>query len=57
MLPIPTTDQKMDEMVSQLKSLSLSKTELIVAIQSMPFLNQIRMDPRKFTALLNQATV
>ena len=57
MLPVPTTDQEMDEMVSQLKSLRLSKMELAVAARSMPFLNRIRMDPRKFTTLLNQATV
>jgi hypothetical protein len=49
----PTTDQGMDEMVGQLKSLRLSKTELAVAIQSMPFLNRIRMHPRELTTLLN----
>jgi len=37
----PTVDQEMDEMVSQLKSLRLSKSELAVAVQSMPFLNRI----------------
>ena len=51
----PTVDQEMDEMVGQLKSLRLTKTELAVAVQSMPFLNRIRKDPKRFTALLNQA--
>jgi hypothetical protein len=49
--------QEMDEMVGQLKSLRLSKTELAVAARSMPFLDRTRMDPRKLTTLLNQATV
>src|ERR1700722_8192306 len=53
----PTTDQEMDKVVSQLKSLKLNKTELAVAIQSMPSLNRIRKDPERFTALLNQAAV
>ena len=57
MLPVPTTDQEMDKMVSQLKSLRLSKMELAVAARPMPFLDQIQMDPKKFTTLLNQATV
>jgi hypothetical protein len=43
----------MDEMVSQLKSLKLNKMELAVAIRSMPFLDRIRKDPERFTALLN----
>jgi len=47
----------MDEMVSQLKRLRLSKTELAVAIQSIPFLNQIQKDLERFTTLLNQAAV
>jgi len=46
----------MDKMVSQLKSLRLSKSELAVAIQLMPFLNQIQKDPKRFMALLNWAT-
>ena len=53
----PTTDQEMGKTVSQLKSLRLSKTEPAVAIQSMPFLDRIRTDPRKFTTLSNQAAV
>ena len=50
-----TIDQEMDEMVGQLKSLRLTKTELAVVVQSMPFLNRIRKDPKRFTALLNRA--
>ena len=53
----PTVDQEMDEMVTQLRSLKPTKTEPIAAARSMPFLNQIRIDPRKFTTLTNQATV
>ena len=49
----PSTDQEMDEMVSQLKGLRLSKTELAVAARSMPFLDRIRKDPEGFTTLLN----
>jgi len=49
----PTVDQEMDEIISQLKRLRLSKTELAVAVQLMPFLNQIRKDPERFTTLLN----
>jgi hypothetical protein len=48
-----TVDQEMDEMVSQLRSLKLTKTELAAAARSMPFLNQIRIDPRKFATLLD----
>jgi len=44
-------------MLSQLRSLKLTKTELTAAARSMPFLNQIRIDPRKFTTLLDQAAV
>ena len=54
--PPASTDQEMEELVSQLRSLKLNKAELATVAQSMPFLNRIRMDPRKFTALLNQAT-
>ena len=50
-------DQEMDEMVSQLKSLKLNKTELAVAVQSMLFFNRIQMDPRKYVMLLNRAAV
>ena len=53
----PTVDQEIEEIVGQLKSLNLSKAELAVAAQSMPFLNQIRMDLRKYVMLLNQASV
>jgi len=53
----PTVDREMEEMVSQLRSLKLSKAELAVAAQSMPFLDRIRMDPRKYVMLLNQASV
>ena len=35
----PTVDQEMDEMVTQLRSLKLTKTEPIAAGQLMPFLN------------------
>ena len=49
----PTMDQEMDEMVSQLRSLKLTKPKLAVAAQSIPFLNQIRMDPGKYVMLLN----
>ncbi len=49
----PTVDQEMDEMVGQLKSLRLTETELAAAIQSMPFLDQIWMDPKKFMTLMN----
>ena len=52
-----TIDQEMDKMLSQLRSLKLTKTELTAAAQSMPFLNQIQIDPRKHTTLLNQAAV
>ena len=51
----PTTDQEVDEMVGQLRSQKLSKTEPAVATRSMPFLNQIRMDPKELTTLSNQA--
>ena len=51
----PSTDQEMDKIVGQLKSLRLTKTELAVAVQSIPFLNQIQKDPKRFTSLLNQA--
>ena len=51
-----TTDQEVDEMVGQLKSLRLSKTEPAVAIRLIPFLNQIRMDLKELTTLSNQAT-
>ena len=54
---MPTVDQEMEEIVSQLRSLKLTKPELAVAVRSMPFLDRIRMDPRKFTMLLNQAVV
>jgi hypothetical protein len=53
-LPV-SIDQETDEIVSQLKSLRLSKTELAAAAQSMPFLNQIRIDPKEFTTLSDQA--
>ena len=53
MLLMPTIDQKIDKMVSQLKSLRLSKMELIVAVWPMLFLNQIWMDLKKFITLLN----
>jgi len=43
----------MEEMVGQLRSLKLSKAELAVAAQSMPFLDRIWMDPRKYVMLLN----
>jgi hypothetical protein len=52
----PTTDQEVDEMVGQLRSQKLTKTELAAAARSMPFFNQIRMDPKKLTTLSNQAT-
>ena len=52
----PATNQELDKMVGQLRSLRLSKTELAVATRSMPFLDRIRMDPRKLTTPLNQAT-
>ena len=52
-----TTDQEMDEMGSQLKSPRLSKTELVAAARLMPFLDQIRMDPKRLTTLSNQAAV
>ena len=55
--PPASTDQEMEELVSQLRSLKLNKAELATVAQSMPFLDRIRMDPRKFTTLLNQATV
>ena len=51
----PATDQEMGEMVGQLRSQKLSKTEPAVAARSMPFLNQIRMDPKKLTTPSNQA--
>jgi len=44
-------------MLSQLRSLKLTKTELIVAAWLIPFLNQIRINLRKFTILLDQAAV
>jgi len=50
-------DREMDEMVNQLKSLRLSKTELTATARLMPFLGRIRKDPRKFTTLLNQVAV
>jgi hypothetical protein len=50
-----TVDQEIDEIVSQLRSLKLTKTELAAATQSIPFLDRIRIDPRKFTTLLDQA--
>jgi len=53
----PTVNQEMDKIVSQLKRLRLSKTELTVAVQSIPFLNRIQKDPERFTILLNQAAV
>ena len=37
----PTVDQEMDEMVTQLRSLKLTKTEPMTAVQLMLFLNQI----------------
>jgi hypothetical protein len=40
-MPPISIDQEIDEMVNQLRSLRLSKTELAVATQLMPFLNQI----------------
>ena len=46
----PATDQ---EMVGQLKSLRPSKTEPAVATRSIPFLNQIRIDLKELTMLLN----
>jgi len=52
-----TIDQEMDKILSQLRSLKLTKTELTAAAQLMPFLNQIRIDLRKFTTLLDQAAV
>ena len=45
---LPTTDQEVDEMVGQ-----LSKTEPAVATRSMPSLDRIRIDPKKFTTLSN----
>jgi hypothetical protein len=51
----PTTDQEVDEMVGQLRSQKLSKTEPAVATRSMPFLDQIRMDLKELTTLSNQA--
>ena len=42
-------------MVTQLRSLKPTETEPMAAAQSMPFLNRIRMDPRKFTTLTNQS--
>ena len=45
----------MGEIESQLKSLKLTKTEPAVAALLIPFLNRIRIDPRKFTTLTNQA--
>jgi hypothetical protein len=53
----PTTDQEMDEMVDQLKSLRLRRTELAVATRSMPFINRIRMDLRKLTTPSGQSIV
>ena len=50
-------DQEREEIVSQLKSLRLSKTEPAVATRSMPFLDQVRMDPKKLTTPLSQAAV
>jgi hypothetical protein len=55
--PPAFTDQEMEELVSQLRSLKLNKAELATVAQSMPFLDRIRMDPKKFITLLNQATV
>ena len=49
----PTTDQEVDEMVGQLRSQKLSKTEPAAAARSMPFLNQIRMDLKELTTLSN----
>jgi hypothetical protein len=48
-------DQEREEIVSQPRSLKLSKTEPAAAARSIPFLNQIRMDPKKLTTLSNQA--
>ena len=51
----PTTDQEVDERVGRLRSQKLTKTEPAVATRAMPFLDQIRMDPKKLTTLSNQA--
>ena len=53
----PTIDQEVDEMVGQLRSQKLTKTELAAAAPSMPFLDRIRIDQRKFTTLPDQAAV
>jgi len=55
--PPPTVNQEMEEMVGQLRSLKLNKTELAVAARSMPFLDRIRMDPKKYVMMLNQALI
>jgi len=47
----------MEEMVGQLRSLKLNKTELAAAAQLMPFFDQVRMDPKKYITLLNRAAV
>ena len=51
-LPI---DQEKEEIVSQPRSLKLSKTEPVAATRSMLFLNRVRMDPKKLTTPSNQA--
>ena len=51
----PATDQEMGEMVGQLRSQKLSKTEPAVATRLILLLDQIQMDPRKFITLTNQA--
>ena len=51
-LPI---DQEKEEIVSQPRSLKLSKTEPVAAAQSMLFLNRVRIDPKKLTTPSNQA--
>ena len=43
----------MDEIVGQLRSKKLTKTELAAAILLIPFLNQIQIDLRKFITLKN----
>ena len=49
----PTTNQEVDKMVGQLRSLKLTKTEPAAAAPLIPLLNRIWIDPRKFTTLMN----
>ena len=51
----PIVDQETEEIVSQPRSLKLSKTEPVAATRSMLFLNRVRMDLKKLTTPSNQA--